>query len=411
MVQNLYALHALTELNLRRNKIDKVFELDRLPALQRVFLSHNLISRYEDMECLFDVKMLIELSLDGNPMSEADPVAYRCRMVVGMQVLRHLDLKRVTDEERAHAVAIHSEEMVRRLQADDEAAAAAAEKTQSAGGSGAGGGASTGSTEGAAATTVIDKSLDATSTGLAALARTGKLNSSQSMFDLEITGPNEKALIAVGDVWEWVQARRLLATVTEASLLHMKKETVVVRFSGNIASLPSLKYLRLVNNEIESIPDVIAIFDSLGLVGRSNLEDFTILDNPVCGTLLPMVKNYSIISLPKLRRFNDELISVEEKDRAASLMRPVLIMYTKSISGSGGGAGGLNATIADKIKRRDSAVNNYSRRSTFSMGHMLGTSSSSLAMDASYGAGAEVCNEITAFVADRRKLMRQFEEV
>ena len=36
-------------------------------------------------------------------------------------------------------------------------------------------------------------------------------------------------MIAVGDHWEWLQARRLLITVTEASLLHMKKETLLGR--------------------------------------------------------------------------------------------------------------------------------------------------------------------------------------
>ena len=44
-MQSLTCLRSLTELNIRRNGIETVTALDSLPALQRVFLSHNLISR------------------------------------------------------------------------------------------------------------------------------------------------------------------------------------------------------------------------------------------------------------------------------------------------------------------------------------------------------------------------------
>lgn len=88
--------------------------LNQLPALQRVFLSHNSISRLEDVRCLFEVSYLIELSLDGNPISDNsssssdsnDPNKYRAQLVVGMPGLRHLDLKRITEEERASASAL-----------------------------------------------------------------------------------------------------------------------------------------------------------------------------------------------------------------------------------------------------------------------------------------------------------------
>ena len=106
MVNNLSSLVSLTELNLRRNNIDSVTGLNQLPALQRVFLSHNAISRLDDIRCLFDINYLIELSLDGNPLSEGEPQRYRSQLVAGMPGLRHLDLKRVTEEERAGAVAL-----------------------------------------------------------------------------------------------------------------------------------------------------------------------------------------------------------------------------------------------------------------------------------------------------------------
>ena len=88
---NLSSLQSLTELNLRRNSIESVNELDKLPTLQRVFLSHNKIARFLDIQCIFHVKFLIELSLDGNPVAEADATAYRNKVIGDMPGLRHLD--------------------------------------------------------------------------------------------------------------------------------------------------------------------------------------------------------------------------------------------------------------------------------------------------------------------------------
>ena len=47
------------------------------------------------------MRYLLELALDGNPVSSSSPEAYRRRLVYGISTLRHLDLKRVSDEERA----------------------------------------------------------------------------------------------------------------------------------------------------------------------------------------------------------------------------------------------------------------------------------------------------------------------
>jgi hypothetical protein len=49
------------------------------------------------MECIFNVKFLIELSLDGNPVSTPDVASYRQRLIGDIPGLRHLDLKRITD--------------------------------------------------------------------------------------------------------------------------------------------------------------------------------------------------------------------------------------------------------------------------------------------------------------------------
>ncbi|GMH46387.1 hypothetical protein TrRE_jg629 [Triparma retinervis] len=155
-VENIGALQSLTELNLRRNKISEVYELNMLPTLQRLFLSNNKLSKFEDAGCVFKIKFLLELALDGNPMVEhleaayaADPGItiskgdeegeaeggeaklnqarattpnkgnrggedkssifvtssnlYRSFVIENIKTLRHFDLKRVTEEERRQA--------------------------------------------------------------------------------------------------------------------------------------------------------------------------------------------------------------------------------------------------------------------------------------------------------------------
>jgi leucine-rich repeat-containing protein 49 len=97
-VDNLEGLVSLTELNLRRNQIQNVRSLDTLPNLQRVFVSNNLLSSFESLQCIFLTKHLLELALDGNPV--AQEAGYRQVVLDNLKGLRHLDLKRVTEEER-----------------------------------------------------------------------------------------------------------------------------------------------------------------------------------------------------------------------------------------------------------------------------------------------------------------------
>jgi Leucine-rich repeat (LRR) protein len=49
-----------------------VVGLELLPALQRVFLSHNALESLAQVQCLFSIAFLIELSLDGNPIALPD---------------------------------------------------------------------------------------------------------------------------------------------------------------------------------------------------------------------------------------------------------------------------------------------------------------------------------------------------
>jgi len=460
MVQNLSSLQALTELNLRRNNIERVLELDKLPALQRVFLSHNLIGSIPDMQCLFNVKFLIELSLDGNPMSDSDPVRYRNRVVAQMTGLRHLDLKRITDEERAAAVLINAS--IKESEAEASASTSELKAFNRANGTaeveGPGLPAANGSdsswgeplsfnpscpppsgsvglpkfegtheqpstmprldsdTAGVVQQQQQQQSLD--SRGIAALARAGRVSSSHSLFDLELISANEKALVAVGDAWEWIQTRRLLVNVTEASLYHMKRDVIVSKFASNLSWLPALKCLRLVNNEFESLKDIDVLIESLGT--SFQLEHLTIRDNPICSSQ-SLLRAYVAASIPSLKSFNDVEISPAERSDSIRTLRPVMKIHDLAVSqqfssqliqqqnqvstaaragvilrskvgGAGGGGGGGSA----QFKR--SGMASSGQRSVASVSTQIDEQ-----------AIADLCAETTQTALGRRNILHEFD--
>lgn len=113
---NLEALAVLTELNLRRNQITSVRNLDMLPTLQRLFLSNNRLPDLASVECIFGLSRLVELALDGNPLVGDDPNAYRQAIVRRLRSVKHIDLRRVTEEERRGAELQERREENRRLE-------------------------------------------------------------------------------------------------------------------------------------------------------------------------------------------------------------------------------------------------------------------------------------------------------
>lgn len=50
--------------------------------------------------------------MDGNPVSEQDSGFYRRTLILNIPTLRHLDLKRISDEERATLIALQSQSQV-----------------------------------------------------------------------------------------------------------------------------------------------------------------------------------------------------------------------------------------------------------------------------------------------------------
>ena len=74
---------------------------------------------------------------------------------------------------------------------------------------------------------------------------------------MQVIGPDEKALVAVGDNWEWTPTKRLLLNVTEASLYYIKRQNVLSKFgAAQLASMPALKCLRFVSTDFSSLKSV-----------------------------------------------------------------------------------------------------------------------------------------------------------
>ena len=99
----LSGLTSLAELNLRRNAISSIAGVEALPSLQRLFLSYNVIGDVQSVGCLASMGTLLELALDGNPLA-LEP-SYRASILELTRSIRHLDLRRVSEDERRAAQA------------------------------------------------------------------------------------------------------------------------------------------------------------------------------------------------------------------------------------------------------------------------------------------------------------------
>ena len=114
VVDRLSSLISLTELNMRRNVVTSAHGLAYLPALQRIFFSNNKIRALEDIASVFGVAHLLELSLDGNPVSSGPNSAqYRQTVLASGKNLRHLDARKVTEEERKNLSVVQQHESQR----------------------------------------------------------------------------------------------------------------------------------------------------------------------------------------------------------------------------------------------------------------------------------------------------------
>lgn len=429
-VNNLSNLTSLTELNLRRNQIQYISDLDKLPSLQRIFLSHNMIQSFVDVSSIFRIPFLIELSMDGNPVSENDPLQYRHQIICNITSLKHLDLKRITDEERSQAIktTFASQLTFTPIQTSEaqisnllETTAASESKSKSGGLSlletlkgetdfslpsspytktrksitiirenqsttnnnnnnitqntqsseamesveivdqipslrpQASNSQDTNIDFGATSPTFLDPSPLSSNPGnkqssnspskasldnsLVTLAKQGKIPKSQTIFDIEIVSTTEKALIVVGELWDWNQLpKRLLSGVTEVILLHVRKEIITQKFilPSYLSMLTSLKTITFLDNEFNQLKQLDFIIQYF-----NSIEHLVIKDNPIvshiCNSqslvdptsheainIRNVFRPYFISQLPKLLSFNQEVISEDERKQARIAYGPLL---------------------------------------------------------------------------------------
>ena len=110
----------------------------------------------------------------------------------------------------------------------------------------------------------------------------------------------------------------------------MRKEAVISKFAPNMASLPALRCLRLVNNDIETLKELSFLIDSLGR-GVSALEHLIVKDSPICSSA-GLLRHFVCAILPNLKSFNEAEISILERAESIKMIAPVLKVQDLAIS-------------------------------------------------------------------------------
>ena len=320
-VRNLTSLQSLTELNLRRNDIELVQGLDHIPSLQRIFLSHNRIDSMDKIECIFNVKYLLELSLDGNPIADArsmndmnsehvkPPNNYRLEIINRIAGLRHLDLLKVTDDERQAAMNATHVNGHENFTVDlRQSSLSDIEKVKY------------NSLE-------SDKSLLSYKnvSSYYTLARVGKLNTSNSLFEIEPHSSDEKSktLVICGEGSEFNQSKRLLQNVVEIVMINMNREVIIKRLSPLMSSFSSLRIVRMICNDISSLKELQLTLEMM----VPSLEHFSITNNPICAvSQLPL---FCLYILPNLHYVNDQDLKQIKKRSVVQFVDP----FFKALTG------------------------------------------------------------------------------
>ena len=98
VVDNLTSLQALVELNLSRNKIERVRGVDKLSSLERLFLADNRISKYEMVQSVLRISNTTfkELSIAGNMLPSVGCLNYQQVFLDRLRNLEQMDQKPVT---------------------------------------------------------------------------------------------------------------------------------------------------------------------------------------------------------------------------------------------------------------------------------------------------------------------------
>jgi hypothetical protein len=355
-VHSLENLNFLTEINLRRNEIEKVSNLDKLPALQRLFLSSNNIRRYADILCIFKLKNILELSIDGNPIATKDE--YR-NIILSQcsRTLKHFDLKKITEESYKN-ILVNFQSILYEEMNEEERANAIHQ------------GIITPSTKKVKValvlpeltkdTTAADQSLDSSATEVIAESPETKAivdndargsNSNQQSQDLPKThirvdtSSNErtevestsgtKAYIRVNGNTLQVCGRVDLPGMTQATKQKASIDQVhfhKVHYTEFITHKKLLKTLlktlseslTLTHNGLETLQQMEELIDVFG-----GMKRIIISDNLIYTNLKRILKPFCICSFPQLQEFNGRSIQQQDRVNAEKIFKKRQVVYSQ----------------------------------------------------------------------------------
>jgi len=299
VVNNLSSLASLTELNLRRNLITEVRSLEAISTLQRAFISNNQLASFDALESIFMNKNLLELALDGNPV--ASECGYRQVVLDNLKNLRHLDLKRVSDDERrmASAQARKAEE---RLQVEMKKGQAIEEKQE-------------------ALKMVRDEWEEECKS-----SRSRELLERDSLSHgfMEVVGGNGNGKSSMLNVYgtSFDQLEKFSSGVSTAQLQYVTMR----RAAPYLASLTGVTRLVLANNNLLSIAELNPV------AAMVKLESLQVKENPVCSSA--MLRPYVIYRIGQLVEFNGETISKSERSSSSEAFGAFSSLLSKHLSQS-----------------------------------------------------------------------------
>ncbi|CAH0401174.1 unnamed protein product [Chilo suppressalis] len=103
---DLQGLVSLRELNLKRNRLRKLLGFQNTPKLQKLYLGNNDLQSVEDVSSLAEATLLIDISLDGNPVAlGGDCTPFLVSYLPNLQTLTNMN---VTEQVRSAAMAWRS---------------------------------------------------------------------------------------------------------------------------------------------------------------------------------------------------------------------------------------------------------------------------------------------------------------
>jgi Leucine-rich repeat (LRR) protein len=112
LVPTLTGLVSLGELNVRKNKIKRFMENSHLKKLFRLMINDNKITEMEDLEDLFGVINLAELSIEQNRVCEHPH--FKTYLVSKLTNLKLLEGRRILDETKRTALKLAQREQNRK---------------------------------------------------------------------------------------------------------------------------------------------------------------------------------------------------------------------------------------------------------------------------------------------------------